>query len=202
MSISEFSRYALGICAAAAMLAGCGGSQPPIGAAGATPSSRANILIDSASNTLARQQTFHYTGSAQTFQVPTGVTRLTVVARGAEGGGASGSNSYQPFFEGGIGGRLHAQISVKPGETLYIYVGGAGVGSGGFNGGAPGGSYGSQIYAYGGGGASDVRQGGDKLKNRILVAAGGWTRGRLEFVFRRLGGKGRRSSRRRRQLYV
>ena len=30
-----FSRYALLSCAAAAMLAGCGGSQSPIGAAGA-----------------------------------------------------------------------------------------------------------------------------------------------------------------------
>jgi sugar lactone lactonase YvrE len=34
MSISEFSRYVLGSCVAAAMLAGCGGSQPPIGAPG------------------------------------------------------------------------------------------------------------------------------------------------------------------------
>jgi hypothetical protein len=32
--------YALGICAAAPMLAGCGGSQPPIGAPGAMPRSR------------------------------------------------------------------------------------------------------------------------------------------------------------------
>ena len=31
------SRYALSSCAAAAMLAGCGGSQPPIGAPGAMP---------------------------------------------------------------------------------------------------------------------------------------------------------------------
>jgi hypothetical protein len=35
MRISDFSRYAFGICAVAAMLAGCGGSQPPIGAPGA-----------------------------------------------------------------------------------------------------------------------------------------------------------------------
>jgi uncharacterized repeat protein (TIGR03803 family) len=36
MRISDFSRYALGICAAA-MLAACGGSQPPIAAPGAMP---------------------------------------------------------------------------------------------------------------------------------------------------------------------
>ena len=35
------SRYALSSCVAAAMLAGCGGSQPPIGAPVAMPQSRA-----------------------------------------------------------------------------------------------------------------------------------------------------------------
>jgi hypothetical protein len=35
MKSLDFSGYVLGICAAAAMLAGCGGSQPPIGAPGA-----------------------------------------------------------------------------------------------------------------------------------------------------------------------
>ena len=42
MQISLFTRYALS-CVAAAMLAGCGGSQPPIGAPGAMPESR-NIV--------------------------------------------------------------------------------------------------------------------------------------------------------------
>ena len=37
MSISGFGRHALLSCAAAALLAGCGGSQPPIGAPGALP---------------------------------------------------------------------------------------------------------------------------------------------------------------------
>ena len=36
-----FGRYAFNSCVAAAMLAGCGGSQPPIGAPGAIPQSRA-----------------------------------------------------------------------------------------------------------------------------------------------------------------
>jgi hypothetical protein len=39
--ISDFGRYALSICAAAAFLAGCGGSQPPIGTPGAMPQSHA-----------------------------------------------------------------------------------------------------------------------------------------------------------------
>ncbi len=37
MKISDFSRYVLCSCVATAMLAGCGGSQPPIGAPGAMP---------------------------------------------------------------------------------------------------------------------------------------------------------------------
>ena len=41
MSISGFGRLALLSCAAAALLAGCGGAQPPIGAPGAMPQSRA-----------------------------------------------------------------------------------------------------------------------------------------------------------------
>jgi hypothetical protein len=32
MKLSDFNRYALGSCVAAALLAGCGGSQPPVGA--------------------------------------------------------------------------------------------------------------------------------------------------------------------------
>jgi hypothetical protein len=39
MRIWDFSGRAFGICAGAAMLAGCGGSQPPIGAPGAMPQS-------------------------------------------------------------------------------------------------------------------------------------------------------------------
>jgi DNA-binding beta-propeller fold protein YncE len=41
--ISGFRRYAPSICVAAAMLAGCGGSQPPIGALRALPQNRAAV---------------------------------------------------------------------------------------------------------------------------------------------------------------
>ncbi len=40
MKISTVSRYALSVCAAAMLLAGCGGAQSPIGAPGAMPQSR------------------------------------------------------------------------------------------------------------------------------------------------------------------
>jgi len=42
--ISDFSRYAISICAAAAFLAGCGGPQPPIGTPGAGAQSRIATL--------------------------------------------------------------------------------------------------------------------------------------------------------------
>jgi hypothetical protein len=41
MQSLEFSRFALSMGAAAALLAGCGGSQPPIGAPGVMLQSRA-----------------------------------------------------------------------------------------------------------------------------------------------------------------
>ena len=41
MTSLNFGRYLLGSCVAVAMLAGCGGSQPPIGASGAMPQSHA-----------------------------------------------------------------------------------------------------------------------------------------------------------------
>jgi hypothetical protein len=97
--------------------------------------------------------------------VPTQVTRITVVARGAHGAG-----SPLPY-----GGRVHAVIPVAPGEKLVIYVGGDASGSiGGFNGGANGAKgYCDNCPAYGGGGASDVRQGGGGPTDRDGYGAGG-----------------------------
>ena len=100
-------------------------------------------------------QTFDYTGAKQAFKVPAGVNSIAVVARGAAGAGqAVGKIKYY----GGRGGRVSALLPVRPGEVLYVFVGGAGSStSGGFNG---GGSPGSDNFGqdYGGGGASDVRE--------------------------------------------
>jgi hypothetical protein len=46
MKSLDFSRYALSSCVAVAMLAGCGESQPPIGAPGAMPRGRRGTLAD------------------------------------------------------------------------------------------------------------------------------------------------------------
>src|SRR5436190_6532580 len=106
-------------------------------------------------------QTFDYTGGAQTFVVPPGITSVTIDAYGANGGGDPND------LPNAKGGEVIATIAVTSGETLVILVGGLGgqFGPGGFNGGGDGGS--------GGGGASDVRQGGSALPNRVVLAAGG-----------------------------
>jgi hypothetical protein len=154
-----FHRNVLGVSITAGLLAGCGAlplslskgqddTQPPIAARFASGASYAQTS----------HKTFHYTGKEQWFKVPKGVLGLTVTALGAAGGGP----------KGGHGGRLVASLAVAPGEKLAVFVGGAGTESaGGFNGGASGGS------TYGGGGASDVREHGDSLDDRVLVVGGG-----------------------------
>ena len=117
--------------------------------------------------------TYDYTGSTQSFAVPDGITRIEIEAFGGEGGaGGFGAAS------GGDGGSVEATITVTPGGTLSIRVGGAGGdglfaggGAGGFNGGGAGGS--GSFWGGGGGGASDVRQGGDDVGDRVIVAGGG-----------------------------
>ena len=109
---------------------------------------------------------FTYTGGPQTYVVPPWCNRLRVVARGAAGGLGSGGGP------GGVGADVTADVSVTPGQTLQVNVGGQGGyypnTLGGFNGGAVGGTIGS-----GGGGASDVRFGGYSLAERLVVAGGG-----------------------------
>lgn len=135
--------------------------------------------------------TFNYTGSFQTHVVPAGVTYYQVDAWGAEGGSARGNTdivncnwcTWDPLGQqGGNGGYAEGILAVTPGQTLRIYVGGAGgMGNlGGFNGGGIGMPVNNIPWAEGnewttstGGGASDVRTGAFGLGNRVIVAAGG-----------------------------
>jgi hypothetical protein len=113
-------------------------------------------------------QTFLYTGAPQMFRVPANVKWLNVVVRGAAGGSPA-----QPD-RGGRGGRVFATIPVSPGESLTVVVGGKGGRfKGGFNGGGDGGKKLRIPRAYGGGGASDVREHGRGVADRVLVAGGG-----------------------------
>jgi subtilisin-like proprotein convertase family protein len=122
--------------------------------------------------------TFNFTGGAQTFTVPAGVTSINFTALGAEGGsGATGTNNGGTVAggAGGKGSRATGTLAVTPGQVINIFVGGAGgTPTAGFNGGGTGGS----ANAGGGGGASDVRFPGASSADRILVAAGGGGGGR------------------------
>jgi hypothetical protein len=152
--------------AAAALLAGvllsaCGGRTgvgivPALDAGGRSPTAR---------------RSFDYAGKSQEFVVPHSVTRITVDARGAAGGG----------LFAGRGGRVVAVIPVTPGDRLVVNVGGAGLrSSGGFNGGAHGGTginCKGACRGYGGGGASDVRRRGGTLLEKLVVAGGGGGQG-------------------------
>ena len=102
---------------------------------------------------------FSYTGSAQTFTVPAGVTSISVDAYGGSGYYATiatGRGNKQ--IRGGKRGRVEADLTVTPGDVLYIYVGGEGstssswngIGGGGYNGG------GRAMGGYGGGGATHI----------------------------------------------
>ncbi len=106
-----------------------------------------------------------YTGADQPFVVPSGVTSLNVEMAGAEG--AVGQGTYA----GGKGVVITFDMAVTPGETLQLHVGGRATGYNG--GGAPG----SADAGYGGD-ASDIRQGGNDLADRVAVAGGGGGGGR------------------------
>ncbi len=110
----------------------------------------------------AASQTFSYTGSAQTFTVPAGVTSITIETFGAQGGAGMASNVN-------YGGYSKGTFNVTPSAILNVYAGGQPTGiTGGFNGGGTGESGG-----LGGGGATDVRTAGNTLNDRIIVAGGG-----------------------------
>jgi len=151
---------------AAALLAACSGSPLPAGTSGGGLAPEA----------LAHSKTWHFTGSEQFFKVPEGAHFATISATGAIGGGRFG----------GYPGRVRARVPVVPGETLAIFVGGT-ASQHGFNGGAPGtsGSCPHHCHGRGGGGASDVREGGDSLQDRIVVAGGGGGTGGYEWRYGR-----------------
>ncbi|MBC2639098.1 hypothetical protein H5400_09380 [Rhodococcus wratislaviensis] len=113
--------------------------------------------------------TFTFTGTAQSFTVPDGVTSLAVTATGGRGGNSSGNIDA---ILGGPAAVATGQLTVAAGDALYIQVGGNGgdgTGVAGYNGGGAGGDG----VSGGGGGASDVRTGSGELADRQIVASGG-----------------------------
>ena len=122
-------------------------------------------------------QSFGYTGSFQRYVVPENITNLIVDCYGAQGGAWKLAKSYA-----GLGGYISTQITVTPGQILYVYVGGKGSFEtfGGYNGGGHarlGGGIDSCDTS--GGGASDVRLFLNDIASRLIVAGGGGGAGTL-----------------------
>lgn len=131
----------------------------------------------------AQGQTCDVVGDYSTsgaFTVPPGVTAITVDVYGAAGGSVGTANS-----SGGLGGRASSTLTVTPGSTLTVTVGGVGgsvtgtpgTPAGGAAGGSPGGGAGGAGPApstsgghggAGGGGYSAILDGGT-----VLIIAGG-----------------------------
>jgi hypothetical protein len=114
-----------------------------------------------------------YTGAVQNWVVPACITSITIDvygAQGTKGGGPSCRNfpSATAGGAGGLGGEATGTLTVAPGDTIHVYVGG----QGGWNGGGDTGT-GYGLEGGFGGGATDARFGGTALANRIIVAGGG-----------------------------
>ncbi len=151
------------------------------GICGATVTYADPTTTDNCGSMVVGSQTFNFTGGAQTFVVPAGVTSINIDAYGASGW--TGSN------QGGQGGHTYGELSVTPGQNLYVYVGGQGTvasvnlvpAGGGWNGGGNGQTnFAGPNYVGGGGGASDVRtvfnvnpMDAASLSSRVMVAGGG-----------------------------
>lgn len=158
--MNAFTLSLLTLSTTVGLLAGCGNAVSIINASHVAPAAASG------------SKSFRYTGHKQTFVVPDGVKQLDITVLGASGGSSTNTDGG---IVGGRGGRVTATIPVTPGEQLGIFVGEKGKGlAGGFNGGADGGTArATGIDGDGGGGASDIRENGDELSDRVIVAAGG-----------------------------
>lgn len=143
--------------------------------------------------TIATERTFDFSGSRERFRVPVGVDTIDVVACGAEGGMLVDPAEAVRSALGGLGGEARSRLTVEAAEHLAVLVGGAGDIAGGYNGGGAGPFPWGATRGAGGGGASDVRQSGAALGDRVLVAAGGGggglgLRGPIEMLLGGVGG--------------
>ncbi len=134
-------------------------------ALGAIALATAGALLTAAPAAAVTATTTYSAPGGYSFVVPLGVSSLHVEALGGSGGGSWSGRV------GGAGALLTADIPVTPGATVYVHVAGNGsLATAGDNGGGGAPGFGG---AGGGGGASDVREAGDTLAARILVAGGG-----------------------------
>ena len=148
---------------------------------------RASIGI-SDSPQIGQVNTYGCTGGVQVWTVPSS-GRYRISCYGGYGGG---QNTPGDSLEGGRGSIREGTILLEKGTILYIHVGGNGLGGNRqshgaptghestYNGGAAAGYDENDLgnkgryWTHGtGGGASDVRMGGNGLNNQIIVAGGG-----------------------------
>lgn len=136
-------------------------------------------LADYDVNTGIATLKYDYTGSTQTFTAPADGDYTLEVA-GAQGGDHPSTPKENAASVGGQGGISKGNIHLKAGETLYIEVGNKPSGyNGSYNGSDTGwtGEAAGNIYIGGscvaGGGATDIRKGGNGIDNRVIVAGGG-----------------------------
>ena len=130
-----------------------------------------------------RRQIFSYTNGMQGFVVPAGVTSIGFTVVGASGGYDNGPYG-NGMSNGGYGGVATGTLTVTPGSTLYVVVGGQGLSSsgprsppstiaGGYNGGGASGCSTCTSDGGSGGGATDIRTSPDDITTRLVVAGGG-----------------------------
>jgi uncharacterized repeat protein (TIGR01451 family) len=114
-----------------------------------------------------------YTGAAQTWTVPDGITQATFTLYGAEGGNADNGPGYGG--DPGLGAEVSGVLAVTPGTVFQVNVGQAGA----LNSGESFGGGGAASQDSGGGGGLSEVFGADTL----LVAAGGGGGGDTGFDF-------------------
>ena len=133
-----------------------------------SPNTEYGVLTLAAFNTVGIA-TYSYTGSTQTFNVPAGVTSISVKMWGAAGGSSDNSSTATS----GAGGYAEATVDVTGQSTVTVYVGGGGSGAGAGAASTPGGwGYGSGGAGQGGGAGG----GGSAITfstTPVLVAGGG-----------------------------
>lgn len=118
---------------------------------------------------------YAYTGSAETYSVPSGYSYATVILWGA--GGGAGSYNGGASANAGPGGVLIATFPVASGDTLSVEVGQGGRGGntavGGGAGGWPDGGGGSFGDVFGGGGGGSTRFYRNSALKAVAGAGGG-----------------------------
>lgn len=112
------------------------------------------VLPVTPASAAASVETFTFTGAAQSFTVPAGVTSVMVSAEGGHGA----RSPFDEAAQGGSGGSASGSFAVSPGDVLGVIVGGD-AGSGGNNCGSYG-AVGCGGYGAGNGGKSQFGGGG------------------------------------------